>query len=72
MKSTEVESAYSSHGSFREWSAEIKVDFAVFFVLFYGVMVGKYALICGMEIQKIHVVVHIFSGFALFMELHVM
>ena len=29
-------------------------------------MVGKYALICAMEIQKIHVVVHIFSGFALF------
>ena len=31
-------------------------------------MVGKYALICAMEIQKIHVVVHIFSGFALFTE----
>ena len=31
-------------------------------------MVGKYALICGIEIQKIHVVVHIFSGFALFTE----
>ena len=29
-------------------------------------MVGKYALICAMEIQKIRVVVHIFSGFALF------
>ena len=28
-------------------------------------MVGKYALICAMEIQKIHMVVHIFSGFAL-------
>ena len=35
---------------------------------FYGLMVGKYALICAMEIQKIHVVVHIFSGFALFTE----
>ena len=30
-------------------------------------MVGKYALICAMEIQKIHMVVHI-SGFALFTE----
>ena len=39
------------------------------FLLFYGLMVGKYALICAMEIQKIHVVVHIFSGFALFTEL---
>ena len=27
---------------------------------------GKYALICGMEIQKIQMVVHIFSRFALF------
>ena len=32
-------------------------------------MVGKYALVCTMEIQKIHMVVHIFSGFALFTEL---
>ena len=38
------------------------------FLLFYCLMVGKYALICSMEIQKIHVVVHIFSGFALFTE----
>ena len=38
------------------------------FLSFYGLMVGKYALICAMEIQKIHVVVHIFSGFALFTE----
>ena len=36
------------------------------FLLFDGLMVGKYALICTMEI---HVVVHIFSGFALFTEL---
>ena len=36
--------------------------------LLYGLMVGKYALICAMEIQKIHVVVHIFSGLALFTE----
>ena len=32
-------------------------------------MVGKCALICAMEMQKIHMVVHIFSGFALFSEL---
>ena len=49
-------------------SAERRIDFAVFFLLFYGLMVGKYALTCAMEIQKIHVVVHIFSGFALFTE----
>ena len=35
------------------------------FLLFCGLMVGKYGLICPMEIQKIHMVVHIFSGFAL-------
>ena len=38
------------------------------FLLVCGLMVGKYALICAMEIQKIHMVVHIFSGFALFTE----
>ena len=38
------------------------------FLLFYGLIVGKYALICAMEIQKIHMVVHIFSGFVLFTE----
>ena len=32
-------------------------------------MVGKYTLICALEIQKIHMVVHIFSGFALVREL---
>ena len=37
--------------------------------LFYGHIVGKYALICAKEIQKIQMVVYIFSGFALFMEL---
>ena len=37
--------------------------------LLYGLMVGKYALICAMEIQKIHMVVHIYSGFALVNEL---
>ena len=35
------------------------------FFLFYGPIVGKYALICAMEIQKIQMVVHMFSGFAL-------
>ena len=49
-------------------SAERRIDFAVFFLLFYGLMVGIYALICAMEIQKIHMVVHIFSGFARFTE----
>ena len=39
------------------------------FLLFYGLVVGKYALICAAEIQKIQMVVHIFSGFALFTEL---
>ena len=48
-------------------SEERRIDFAVF-LLFYGLMVRKYALICAMEIQKGHVVVHIFSGFALFTE----
>ena len=50
-------------------SAERRIDFAVFFIVLwsYGT-VGKYALICAMEIQKIHMVVHIFSGFALFTE----
>ena len=42
--------------------------FCYLFLLFYGLVVGKYALICAMEIQKIHMVVHIFSGFALFTE----
>ena len=49
-------------------SAERRIDFAVFFIV-YGLMVGKYALICAMEIQKIHMVVHIFSELALFTEL---
>ena len=31
-------------------------------------MVGKYALICAMEIQKIQIVVYIFSGLASFTE----
>ena len=50
----------------RRWWREGSIF--VSFLLFYGFMVGKYALICAMEIQKIHVVVHIFSGFALFTE----
>ena len=40
----------------------------LFFLLFYGPMVRKYASICAMEIQKIHVAVHTFSGFALYTE----
>ena len=32
-------------------------------------MVGKFALICALEIQKIQMVVHIFSYFSLFTEL---
>ena len=57
-------------GWIREWSAVRgeKDPFCCLFLLFYGLMVGKYALICAMEIQKIHMVVHIFSGFALFTE----
>ena len=31
-------------------------------------MVGKHALVCATEIQKIHMVVNIFSGSALFTE----
>ena len=49
-------------------SAQRKVDFAVFFIVLLSYD-RKYALICATEIQKIHMVVHIFSGFALFTEL---
>ena len=38
-------------------------------LLFCGLMEGKYALICAMDIPKIQMVVHILSGFALFTEL---
>ena len=34
-----------------------------------SVIEEKYALICALEIQKIQMVVYIFSGFALFTEL---
>ena len=44
-------------------SAEKRIDFAVFFIVLWS-----YGF-CAMEIQKIHMVVHIFSGFALFTEL---
>ena len=41
-------------------SAERRIDFAVFFfIVFYGLMVAKYALIPAMEIEKIQMVVHI-------------
>ena len=58
-------------GWIREWSAVRggKDPFCCLFLLFYDLMVGKYALICVMEIRKIHMVVHIFSRFALVMEL---
>ena len=36
-------------------SAERRIDLS--FLLFYGCMVGKYALICAMEIPKIHMVI---------------
>ena len=63
LKSTEVESAYSSRSCFREWSAVggEKGRFCCLFLLFYGLMVGKYALVCA--------IAHILSGFALFTEL---
>ena len=48
-------------------SVERRIDF-LSFLLPYGLMVGTYALICAMEIQKIQMVVHIFSGFALFTD----
>ena len=44
-------------------SAERRIFLSLLF-FFYGLVVGKYALICAMEIQKIQMVVHIFSGFA--------
>ena len=47
----------------RRWWTEGSILLS--FLLFYGLMVGKNALTCTMKIQKIHVVVHIFSGFAL-------
>ena len=50
-------------------SAERRIDFAVFFKIFYGLIVGKYTLICAMEIQKIRMLAHVFSGVALFTKL---
>ena len=47
-------------------SAEKKVLLS--FLLFYGLVVGKYALI-RVKIQKIQMVVHVFSGFTSFTEL---
>ena len=40
-------------------SAERRIDFAFFFLVSYGPMVAKYALIPAMEIEKIQMVVHI-------------
>ena len=50
-------------------SAERRIDFAVFFFIFYGLIVGKYTLICAMEIRQIRMLAHVFSGVALFTEL---
>ena len=50
---------------FRQWREGI----CCLFLLFYDLVVGKYPLICAMEIQKIQIVVRIFSGFAPFTEL---
>ena len=69
MESTEVESAHSLRGCSTQKSSRMirrqrrDKDFAVFFIVF-GLVAGKYALICAMDIQKIQMVVHIFSGFA--------
>ena len=66
MESPEVESAHSLRGckSSRMIRRQRRdKDFAVFFIVF-GLVAGKYALICAMDIQKIQMVVHIFSGFA--------
>ena len=40
-----------------------------FFLIFYGLIVGKYTLICAMEIRQIRMLAHVFSGVALFTEL---
>ena len=51
-------------------SAERRIVLAVFFIVLWSY--GRkiiYALICAMEIQKIHMTVHIFSGLALVTEL---
>ena len=53
----------------REWSAVSEEKDFAFFFLFYGLLLGKYALICPLEIQKIQMVVLIFWGFASFTEL---
>ena len=59
MESMEVESALPS--------TERKILLS--FLLLCGLIEGKYALICAMDTPKIQMVVHIFSGFALFTEL---
>ena len=54
LESMEVESAYSSRGCFREWLAVggEKDRFSRLFLLFYGLIVGKYALICPWKFRK--------------------
>ena len=44
-------------------------DQLIDFAALYGLIEGKYTSICAMEIQKIQMLVHDFSGFALFTEL---
>ena len=48
-------------------SAERRIDFAVFLVVLWSYR--RKIHVCAMEIQKIQMVVHIFSGSALFTEL---
>ena len=50
-------------------SAERRIDFAVLFIGLWSYDRKICLNICAMEIQKIHMVFHIFSGFALFTEL---
>ena len=64
----EVESTYSSRGYFRKWSTVSGEKGFAIFLLFYGLVVGKYALIC-VKIKKIQMVVHIFSVFTSYTEL---
>ena len=50
-------------------SVERRIDFAVFFIVLWSYGRKICLNMCHMcQIQKIHVVVHIFSGFALFTE----
>ena len=52
--------ADSTEKSSRMILRQRREGFCCRFLLFYGLVVGKYALICAMEIQKIQIVVHCF------------